>query len=237
MKWSLLKMNDFERESGHLLELAKLYLNSLLQVQRDTASRMIINAVEQGTSVKDIYLHVFEPSQHEIGRLWQTNQITVAQEHFCTAATQMIMSQLYPYIFNGEKNGHRMVAACAEGEMHEIGVRMVADLFEIEGWDTYYLGANTPNNSIIETIVDIKPEILAISTSIHYNIASVADLIKKIRKSNEISQVKILVGGRPFILVPELWRKIGADGFASNAMDAISMAQKLILQSDDSHEK
>ena len=224
-------MTVFEEESGTFYELAKNYMDALLNLQRDEAGRMIIKAVEEGTDIKDIYIHVFESSQHEIGRLWQTNIITVAQEHFCTAATQMIMSQLYPYIFRTDKIGRRLVASCVAGEMHEMGVRMVADIFEMEGWDTYYLGANTPNESIIHTIIDLKPDIIAISASIHYNIAAVMDLIKTIRNISEISNVKIMVGGRPFLMAPELWRKVGADGCPSNAIKALSLADELISSS------
>ncbi len=231
-------MSVFEEESEPFFELAKNFMDALLKVQRDEASRMILKAVEEGMDIKDIYIHVFESSQHEIGRLWQNNKITVAQEHFCTAATQMIMSQLYPYIFRTNKNGHRLVAACAAGEMHEMGVRMVADIFEMQGWDTYYLGANTPNESIIQTIIDLKPDIIAISASIHYNIAAVKDLIKLIRKNKDISNTKIIVGGRPFLLSPELWGKIGADGCPPNAIEALSLADELISSkqmAEDSH--
>jgi methanogenic corrinoid protein MtbC1 len=221
-------MTEFKEESEPFFELAKNYMDALLNVQRDAASRMILKAVDEGTGIKDIYIHVFESSQHEIGRLWQTNKITVAQEHFCTAATQMIMSQLYPYIFRTDKIGLRLVAACAAGEMHEIGVRMVADIFEMEGWDTYYLGANTPNESMIQTIIDLKPDIIAISASIHYNIVAVMDLIKLIRNTPDISNIKIMVGGRPFLLAPELWRKVGADGCPTNAIRALSLADELV---------
>ncbi|AUB58745.1 MULTISPECIES: cobalamin B12-binding domain-containing protein [Methanobacterium] len=221
-------MTVFEEESGPFLEIAKNFMDALLNVQRNEASRMILKAVDEGMDIKDIYIHVFESSQHEIGRLWQTNKITVAQEHFCTAATQMIMSQLYPYIFRTDNNGHRLVAACAAGEMHEMGVRMVADIFEMEGWDTYYLGANTPNDSITQTIIDLKPDIVALSASIHYNLGAVKDLIKLIRNTPDISNIKIMVGGRPFLLAPELWKKIGADGCPTNAIEALSLADELI---------
>lgn len=221
-------MTLFEEESGQFLELAKKYMDALLKVQRDEASRMILKAVEDGMDIRDIYIHVFESSQHEIGRLWQTNKITVAQEHFCTAATQMIMSQLYPYIFTTHKNGHRMVAACAAGEMHEMGLRMVADMFELEGWDTYYLGANTPNDSILQTIIDLKPYMVALSASIHYNLGAVKDLIRLIRNTPESSHIKIIVGGRPFLLAPKLWMKIGADGCPHNALEAVSLADEMI---------
>lgn len=218
----------FEEESGPFFELAKNYKDALLNVQRYEASRMILKAVEEGTDIKDIYIHVFESSQHEIGRLWQNNKITVAQEHFCTAATQMIMSQLYPYIFRTDKIGRRLVAACAAGEMHEMGVRMVADIFEMEGWDTYYLGANTPNDSILQTIIELKPDIVALSASIHYNLGAVKDLIKLIRNTPDRSNIKIMVGGRPFLLAPELWEKVGADGCPANAIKALSLADEMI---------
>lgn len=225
-------MSVFEEESSPFEQLAKMYLDALLRVQRDAASRMIIKAVKDGMKVEDIYIHVFESSQHEVGRLWQTNQITVAQEHFCTAATQMIMSQLYPYIFSSEKIGRTLVAACVAGEMHEMGVRMVADLFEMHGWDTYYLGANTPTESILDTVIQLKADVIAISASIHYNVPAVMDLIEQIRKSEETSKIKILVGGRPFILAPELWKKVGGDGCPSNAVESISLAEKLINETD-----
>jgi methanogenic corrinoid protein MtbC1 len=221
-------MDEFKKESGAYFELSKMYLETLLRVQRDAASRMIIKSVEQGTDVKDIYLYVFEPSQHEVGRLWQKNQINVAQEHFCTAATQMIMSQLYPYIFRSEKSGHKLVATCVTGELHEIGVRMIADIFEMEGWDTYYLGANTPNESILETVKDIKPDILAISASINFNVNNMAELIKYLRE--QPINVKILIGGRPFTISPDLWKKMGADGCATNALDALNIATNLIKE-------
>ncbi|MDZ4172189.1 MAG: cobalamin-dependent protein [Methanobacteriaceae archaeon] len=232
-------MNKFSGESGEMKELAKSYLESLLLIKRDVASEMIIKAIENGADIKKIYIDVFESSQHEVGRLWQNNLISVAQEHYCTAATQMIMSQLYPYIFKGYKNGHRLVATCVEGEMHEIGVRIVSDFFEMEGWDTYYLGANTPNNSIVETLIQLEPEVIAISASIPYNLGSVVELINAVRKSTA-SKIKILVGGRPFSLSPELWKKVGADGYASNALEAVSIAKEFISNdknTEESHAK
>ncbi|MCC7573391.1 MAG: cobalamin-dependent protein [Candidatus Methanofastidiosum sp.] len=222
-------VNEFEIEAGDFYDLAKIYLDALLRVQKDVAARIIIKSVEEGADVRDIYLHVFEPSQHEIGRLWQTNQISVAQEHFCTAATQMIMSQLYPYIFSSSKNGYKMIATCVEGELHEIGIRMMADLFEMEGWDTYYLGANTPTPSTIDTIKKLQPHLVAISASIHYNVGNVRKLVQTIHESDLISTTKVFVGGRPFILAPELWKKVGADACAPNALEAISLANKIII--------
>lgn len=212
-----------------LSDLARRYLDMLLDGDRHAASHLILHAVETGTDVKDIYLYVFQPAQREIGRLWQTSQISVAQEHFCTAATQLIMSQLYRYIFTGEHKERRMVVCCVGGELHEIGARMVADFFEMSGWDTYFLGANTPPESIARTVVQRQAHILALSTTMTFHVGKVAELIAKVKENNQF-KTRILVGGYPFNLSPDLWRKIGADGYAPNAELALLEAERLMAE-------
>jgi len=211
-------------ENQDLFALYKVFLDSLLENNRQKAIDLIMDAVENGVSIKDIYLKVFQPTQHQIGTLWQTNEITVAQEHYCTAVTQMIMSMLYPKIFNSDKNNYRLLATCIKGELHEIGIRMVADFFEMEGWDTYYLGASTPDESIIHTIASIQPHIVAISASMTYNIYPVAELINKIKNTGRLNQIKIMVGGRPFNIEPHLWKSVKADIYAADANEAVQIA-------------
>jgi len=210
-------------------ELFQPYLESLLEGRRQEASRMIQRAVEDGVSVKDVYLHVFQRSQYEIGRRWQTNRLSVAQEHYCTAATQLIMSQLYPYIFSTEKNGLALVGSCVAGDLHEIGVRMVSDFFEMEGWDTFYLGANTPTTDLIRTLEERDADVLAVSATMAFHVRAVTDLIAAVR--SRLDGVKVLVGGYPFNVDPDLWRRIGADGSARDAQEAIELAKRLVEES------
>ena len=214
-------------DSTKLGHLAREFHNLLLQGKRHAASTLITNAAENGTPVADIYLDVFQASQYEIGRLWQRNEISVAQEHFCTAATQMIMSQLYPYIFHGERSGHSLVATCVTEDMHEIGIRMVCDFYEMEGWDTFYLGANTPLDAILSTVQTHNADILAISATIGTHISRVRDIIMAIRANANCTSTRILVGGLPFLVDKELWRKLGADGCAPNARDAVRLGTTL----------
>lgn len=208
-------------------ELAESYFNYLLDGDRRSASRLILDAVEEGVPVKDIYLYVFQPSQYEVGRLWQINEITVAQEHFCTAATQLIMSQLYPHIFSTERVGKSIVATTIGGDMHEIGIRMVSDFFEMEGWDTFYLGANSPSSDVIAEIIKRNADMLAISVTMTNFLSRARELIKSVREQPECENVKILIGGRPFKILDELWRTFGADGFARNAQEAVETANQL----------
>lgn len=218
----------FLHPGAPLSPLAMLYSRALLRGDRDLASRLVLQAVEQGTPVKDIYRHVFQTAQHEIGRLWQINQISVAEEHYSTAATQLIMSQLYPYVFSGAKIGRTIVAVCVSGDLHELGARMVADFFEIEGWDSYYTGASTPTAGVLQAVVDRRADMLAISATITHHVPDVKHLIGLVRGNQACEHVKIIVGGYPFNRQPDLWRRVGADGSGPDAETAVSLANDLV---------
>lgn len=217
-------MGDDAPESA----LAHQYLQALLRGSRHVASRLVLEACERGTPIKSLYLHVFQASQREIGRLWQMNRISVAQEHYCTAATQLIMSQLYPRLFAGPRSGRTLVAACVGGDLHELGARMVADFFEMAGWNTYYIGASTPTGDILSAVVERKADLLAISATITGNLHGVRALVEATRARPECARVAILVGGYPFNSDPQLWRRVGADGFGRDADEALAAAERLL---------
>ncbi len=228
LKRSIYKTASHIDEKNSLTPLTKQYIDALLNNDRHRASFLILEAANKDISIRDIYLYVFQVSQYEIGRLWMTNKISVAQEHYCTAATQLIMSQLYSHIFSNEKNGYTLIAFCIDNELHEIGIRMVADFFEIEGWDTYYYGANTPFHSAISTIQDINPDLVAISATLASNASKVSTLIETIRSINTKENLKIMVGGRLFNISRDLWKKFKADGYASDAESAVQMGNILV---------
>jgi methanogenic corrinoid protein MtbC1 len=205
-----------------LAELADQYLSALLRYDRRSASALILRAVENKVSIKEVYCHVFERCQYEIGRLWQSNIVSIAQEHYCTASTQLVMSQLYTYIFRSDRTSRgTIVAACVSGELHEIGARMLCDLLELEGWNTIYLGANVPAAGIVDVLRDNHSNILAVSASMTFHLPAVREVIAAVRLASP--ETKILVGGYAFKIAPNLWRDVGADYWTKDATDAISL--------------
>ena len=218
----------FVRTDAPLGALARSYIDALLAGDRRRAAALVTEGAAAGVTVSDLYLHVFQPALREIGRLWQTRAITVAHEHFATAATQAIMSQLYPAIFAAERRGLSMVATCVGGERHEIGIRMVADFFEMAGWDSHYLGADTPVDSIIQAVRERDARVLAVSATITAHVGRVAALIAAVRAELGDRPLPVLVGGYPFNLVPDLWKSVGADAFAPGAEEAVVIAERLV---------
>ena len=211
--------------------LARMYLEALLRGDRHVASRLVLDSVERGADLRDVYICVLQDVQREVGRLWMTNRISVAKEHFCTAVTQNVIARLYPRIMTVPKIGKRIVVACAGGERHEVGARMVADLFELEGWDAIYLGADTPAAAVADAIREHAPHALGISANMAFNLVSVRDVISAARRADKSGQMKALVGGYQFNANPGLWRTTGADAWAPDAREAVGVANALTASS------
>jgi methanogenic corrinoid protein MtbC1 len=144
------------------------------------------------------------------------------------------MSQLYPRIFGTTRVGRCLVATCVGGELHEIGVRMVADLFEMAGWDSYYIGANAPVQGVLQALEERQADVLAISATLTVHVGQVREMIERVCMANQEYGSStgrgpiILVGGYPFLISPKLWQRVGADGFAANAREAVQVANALV---------
>lgn len=219
---------EIEKSLTSLSEIYKDYIEYLLEGKKTLATKLIIQSVKLGIDIRDIYMYVFEPALKHVGHLWELGKITVADEHYFSLVTEHIMSILYTYIDIYNKKNYSLAALSSSGERHTIGIRMISDLFEIEGWDTYFLGSNTPTNSIIKTIVKYDIDLLAISVTMDYHINSAQSIIHALRDTKDCKSIKIIVGGNAFNNDSKLWERIGADGFATTAVEAVNLGSKLM---------
>ena len=208
-------------------DIADAYLQLLLDGNRRDAHALIERELESGLSIEDLYLHVFQMVLYKVGDRWQRNQLSVGQEHFCTAAVQAAMSQMYTRIFASPRNGRKLVATSIAGNLHEVGIRMVADMLEMDGWDTHYLGADCPNQDVVQTIGSTGAEVLAVSATLVSQIHELTDLIGQIKTSFG-DDYPILVGGRLFNSDPELWQRCRASAYAQDAKSAVDAANELV---------
>lgn len=200
-------------------ELAPLfqgYIAALLKPDMAEAIHITSEYVTSPARLSTWWEHVIQPAMYEIGDRWAHGEITVGQEHLATAITQRVMAIHYPLILELPREKGAIVVAASPGEMHEIGPRLVADLLEVGGWDVYFTGANTPAASVVALIEQTRARVLAISTTLTTSLPAVATLIAQVRQACRPAP-HILVGGQAYTSSPELWRQIGADGFAASA--------------------
>ncbi|MGQ9591921.1 MAG: cobalamin B12-binding domain-containing protein, partial [Planctomycetota bacterium] len=153
--------------------LAASYLVALLEGDRKRARDLVLERARAGTPAAELYLEVLAPAEEEIGRMWQANEITVAEEHFATATTEMVAAQVAALAPERPSNGKTVLAAAAPGNRHDLGLRMLAHLFEIEGWRTIYLGADAPIPDLLDAIASFRPDLLALSAALAVQVPAV----------------------------------------------------------------
>jgi methanogenic corrinoid protein MtbC1 len=184
-----------------------------------------IGHVRSPGKLQSYYMDVLQPALREIGRLWECGRVSVAQEHLATGIAGRVMASLYAVVVTsrGPSRG-RAVVACAPGEHHEVGSRMLSDLLELDGWRTWYLGANTPPEDILPFLSANKPDLFCLSVCMPYSLDVARDLLRSVRSDPALAGTRLLVGGQAFFYSPDLWKRIGADAFAADAVSAVVLA-------------
>ncbi len=215
--------------------VADRYLRALLAGDAARAERIVTQALSNGWSLADVYVLLLQHALYEVGRLWEHGQLSVAQEHVCTAITQQIMTSLHGRLFQTAKTGKWLLATSIGGNFHSVGIRMLADIFELDGWHTSYLGADAPAQMILDRLASSPHDVLAISAALDAHVPSVAALIVALRGSPLGRNLWIMVGGRAFNDDLELWREVGADGHAITPEGALRCAERGRLTQADPH--
>jgi len=208
-------------------DVANAYLRSLLTLDRRGAIEHLLQHFEGGMSIRELFDHVITPVQREVGRLWQQNQITVVQEHFCTAATEMLLAGLRRKHL-GVPREVSALTICAEGEEHCLGLKMFSDLLEADGWQVYYAGSKPPNAEVLKHLKSNKTDLVALSAATALNLGSMRALIAGIKSLPRDRTPRVLVGGMALAGDQKLWKKIGADAFAASVGEGLEQANLLI---------
>ena len=177
-------------------EKYKQYFNNLLQGKKGVCLQVLGDLLEEDKQIKEIYEDLFRRSLYGVGELWELNKISVATEHMATAITENMMITLQPRIFGTERSGKKAVIACVANEYHQVGAKMIADMFEMHGWDGYFIGANTPAKELLRFIEETQPDVTGLSLSIYFNMNVLHETLQHIRK--EFPLMPVLVGGQAF---------------------------------------
>lgn len=201
----------------------RLYLAASISGLRKDALAIVREAVRGGESLVDVYVDVFQSALYEVGRRWQTTELTIAEEHMATATTQFILSVLHDeHVRNGRSRGTAVVTGVVD-EQHVVGASIVANVLDAAGWDVRFMGTNLPHDATVAGIVECQASLVAISVTMSRGVAHARDLIAHIRQSNA-NPPRIIVGGAAFNRDPSLWRSIGADAFATDARSVVELA-------------
>lgn len=180
-------------------------------------------ARDGGMPLQQLLHGLIYPLMQHIGSRWERGELSVADEHEITAIINRVLASLYfDQRLPSERRGLALVAASIN-EHHEMGAWMVAICLELDGWDVEYLGANVPGQALIEKALEVQPDLLALSLSMPFNLGSGREVIRALRA--QMPDLKIIIGGQVFQLLPRLADGMGADACLQDAMAAVDWAR------------
>lgn len=169
------------------------FLATLLAGDRPGSTAIVMAELARRRPISDIYETIFKTALYRIGDLWKSGRISVATEHLASAVVEGILNELYPRVIASDRAGQTVIAACVENELHQIGIRMVADVFEMNGWNAHFLGADTPGVDLLDFIQKINPDALALSLSGNCRLPALEKTIPAVRQA--FPALEIFVGG------------------------------------------
>jgi methanogenic corrinoid protein MtbC1 len=154
---------------------------------RPGAVTAALDAVERGdVGIEELYSQVLSPLMVQVGDGWQTGQVRIWEEHLATSAVRTIVEALYPRVLRikAERGeiGRRVLLACPPHEYHELGLRMLADRFEMAGWTVFLLGADVPGHELVDASQRLDVEILVMTTKTLFHQVKVRDHVDRLSK-------------------------------------------------------
>ena len=202
------------------------YLSTLLKGDRKASQTVIEETLQTGTPANLVYVDIIWPIMAEVEKLVRADRITTTQEHLATRINRTIVDQLQNKLPHRPRKNKKIVVSSAQGQLHELGAQIMADLFESDGWEVKFLGGGLTNDDILAFINECAPDILLIYGTAPKQAPDIRRLIDTIKDINAWPNMKIMVSGGLFNRAEGLWQEIGADLFAATALEALQAASK-----------
>ncbi|HEX2280601.1 MAG TPA: cobalamin-dependent protein [Thermomicrobiales bacterium] len=191
--------------------LSESFLRQALDGDLAAAYQTIIRADDLGLSLTRLFGEVLQPALTELGRRWEHGELLVAQEKEVSELARDLIADLSLRHAGTPADGLSLVAACVEGERHELGLRMVCGLFRAEGWAVHYLGADVAPRFLLEAVRLHHPEVILLSAKLALNLPAVKDAVDVLTAGLAPERIPpVVVGGRVAIEHPEAIREFGA---------------------------
>lgn len=174
------------------------YLAALLANDHQRCRGFFEQLLAARIRLRSLYENLVQRSLYEIGERWERGEISVATEHAATAISESLLNLTYSRLFEQPRNGKSAVVSCAANEHHQIGGKMVADIFELHGWRGYFVGANAPMRELHSLISEKRPNVVAFSLASLMGLDPLVAAVTEVRAA--YPHAPILVGGQAFRL-------------------------------------
>jgi len=185
------------------------------------------SALDAGFSVQDILNKGLIATMDEVGERYSKGLIFVPQMLRSAKAMQECTKLLKPFFREGDVTSKgKVLIGTVKGDLHDIGMNLVAMMMEGAGFTVTSLGVNVSPENFVQKTQEIEPDIVAMSALLSTTMPAMPRTIEALQKAGLRDKVKVMIGGAP--VTKEYAQKIMADSYASDAGSAVAKAKKLL---------
>ncbi len=214
------------RERG---DLFKDLMDGVFLMDEELAVKAAREVVEAGYDAYDAINLGLVAGMNKAGVLYEKEEYFVPELLICSDAMYAGLEILRPHLkMDSTVEKHKAVIGVMEGDTHDIGKNLVRIMMDVAGFEMHDLGRNVPLADFVEKAKEINAELICMSTLMTTTMDGMATVIEMLKEEGIRNSFQVMVGGGP--ISQGFAKKIGADGYADNATNAVELAKKLVAK-------
>lgn len=200
--------------------------DAVFELDEDLSRKLSLEVIERGYDAWDAIEFGLLAGVNRAGKLFDEEEYFVPELLIAADAMYAGLEILRPHI-KQQFTGHsrKVVIGVVQGDTHDIGKNLVRIMLEVAGFEVHDLGRDVPPHKFVERAIEIKADLIALSTLMTTTMERMSDVVKLLESQNVRKHFKVIVGGSP--LSQQFSDRIGADGYAAKAAQAVQLAKRL----------
>jgi corrinoid protein of di/trimethylamine methyltransferase len=209
-----------------MADLNILY-NAIIEGKLEPAVEVTKQAIIEGVNPQNIINDYMIKGMEEMGRRFQEGNAYVPNLLMSARAMKGALDLLKP-LLEGSKSSYvgKVIIGTVKGDLHDIGKNLVASMLEGCGFDVINIGTDVSSEKFVEAIKEHNADILCMSALLTTTMTHMKEVIQAIESAGLKDKIKVMVGGAP--VNQNFANQIGANGYSSNANDAVLLAKELM---------
>lgn len=208
-------------------EVLSAISSSVIEGNKDNIGKLTQQALDEGLDAQEVLNKGLMPGMDHVSVEFKAGRMYVPEVLRSARVMQASMDILKPLLIEtGAKMVGKVLLGTVKGDLHDIGKNLVSMMCEGAGFEVKDLGFNVPPEKFVQAIKEQKPDIVGMSALLTTTMRAMGYTIKAIEEAGLRDKVKIMVGGAP--VDADFARRIGADGYGSNAVAGAEMVKRFV---------
>ena len=208
-------------------ELLKALSDCVVDMEDEEVNDVAKEYVEAGYPAIDGILEGLVDGMNKAAQLYEEEEYYIPELLICSDAMYNGLEILKPYLEQNDTDEKcKVVIGVVEGDTHDIGKNLVRIMLEAAGYEMYDLGRDVKLDSFVEKAKEVGADVVAMSTLMSTTMPGMGKVVDMLKEAGIRDNVKVIIGGAP--LSWAYAKKIGADGYSDNAVEAVRLVEDLL---------